>query len=125
MSTIFTAQYRFPDQEPCRTGTVVAPSFNSIYQRTEYYILWDGQIKDGVMCYSEDDVVGLWEKIGTLGDVKHCLSATFEQLTELANAFGAYDLPRGKGFASCDHRWVNSGFTSIKVVCYNCGIDKP
>lgn len=135
MSTIFKAKDRFKVKDTGATGTVVAPSFNSIYQRTEYYILWDSNIAQGVCCYPEDDVKDIWEKIGSLDDVNHCMSLPTSLLNEISKAFGGptITLPVGRSdgysykinYRGCDHKWVEAGFTSSKIACYNCGIDKP
>jgi hypothetical protein len=35
------------------------------------------------------------------------------------------ETPHGHAGCSCDHEWVNVGFTSLTMACMMCGMDMP
>lgn len=109
-------------------GVVENVSFNSIFQENEYFIRWDDGglsmfteleaehklAKDNGQGHAMTLPPGFQFKVPTSG--WHNVSVNLSDLS-IGSPISHDPTDKSK---SCDHKWVEVGFTHTKMVCYHC-----
>ena len=102
------------------TGTVTGTSFNSIYQRDEYVVLWDTN-KLSPETYSMEECDRMWNHecpvVGQVDSRPYWIkemakesAAKPETSTVMCQAYG--------------HEWIEVGFQFTKTICKRCDVSK-
>jgi hypothetical protein len=127
----FKANDRIRVNENGFEAVIHAVSFNSIYQETEYYIMWDNFPEKGLCCYNASDVDSMWDSVANIVKALEAAEPDRNYVNQdgegLPPGFMGIDfgyLPEDKK-KECDHKWVNASLMFEKMCCYHCGIDKP
>lgn len=99
------------------TGTIagVSGSIKNGTYECEYSIEWDQM--PGKCSYTASDVDNLWSKLAD--------SAGYFSLPESIYSL-PFDYVSSQTKPDCEHKkWVNVSLNRVKMVCFDCGIDKP
>lgn len=124
MSQNLKANDRFEVKENGLTGTVNGVSFNSIQQEWEYYVTWDSFPNKGQQCYMVNDVKDLWQKLDDIAGALPQGYVNQDPDWKGQSRPNPLSSPVFKDKTSCEHKWVEVGFTHTKTVCYHCDAEK-